>query len=294
MNHEHAPYLKFCSRSRLDKSLNTLIGIIEGIAADKLLNSQELRYINEWLDEHREFAERHPFNELVPLLRASLADGKITNEEREDLLWLGGRLQRGDYFDFATQRLQELQAYMAGIEADRIINETELRDLSRWLYDNDDLRSLWPYDEVESLITAVMRDRRIDAGEHRLLLDFFSEFSKHLDDATITNPKILVGGKLQGLCAIDPTVDFKDKTFCFTGASSRMTRADLATIVVNRGGVFVNSVSPKVSYLVIGADGNPCWTYACYGRKVERAVELRKAGHRLILLHENDFHDATA
>ena len=48
----------------------------------------------------------------------------------------------------------------------------------------------------------------------------------------------------------------------------------------------------RVDYLVIGADGNPCWAFACYGRKVEKAVELRKSGVRIMIIHESDFHDA--
>lgn len=57
---------------------------------------------------------------------------------------------------------------------------------------------------------------------------------------------------------------------------------------------FTNNVSKSTDYLVIGAEGNPCWAYACYGRKVEAAVNLRKEGYRIILVHENDFHDAVA
>jgi len=29
-----------------------------------------------------------------------------------------------------------------------------------------------------------------------------------------------------------------------------------------------------------------------YGRKVEKAIQLRKEGHKIILVHENDFWDA--
>lgn len=50
--------------------------------------------------------------------------------------------------------------------------------------------------------------------------------------------------------------------------------------------------SKKVNYLVVGGEGNPCWAYACYGRKVEKAVELRRQGHPIVIVHENDFHDA--
>lgn len=58
------------------------------------------------------------------------------------------------------------------------------------------------------------------------------------------------------------------------------------------GGDAVPTVSGKVDYLVIGADGNPCWMYACYGRKVERAISLRREGAKLMIIHELDFHDA--
>ena len=48
----------------------------------------------------------------------------------------------------------------------------------------------------------------------------------------------------------------------------------------------------KVNYLVVCANGNPCWAYACYGRKVEQAVKHRRQGVPIVLVHENDFWDA--
>ena len=57
------------------------------------------------------------------------------------------------------------------------------------------------------------------------------------------------------------------------------------------GGQPHGNVTSKLNYLVIGAEGNPCWAFACYGRKVEKAVELRKKGVRVVIVHENDFHD---
>lgn len=31
------------------------------------------------------------------------------------------------------------------------------------------------------------------------------------------------------------------------------------------------------------------WAFSCYGRKVEKAVQLRKDGSQVIIVHENDF-----
>jgi NAD-dependent DNA ligase len=82
--------------------------------------------------------------------------------------------------------------------------------------------------------------------------------------------------------------------FCFTGESAKFTREQLFETVKRLGGTVVTALSGKVDFLVVGAEGNPCWAFACYGRKIEKAMELRKAGMRIVLVHENDFHDAVA
>ena len=59
------------------------------------------------------------------------------------------------------------------------------------------------------------------------------------------------------------------------------------------GGLVYDSVVNDLDYLVIGSGGNPCWAYACYGRKVEAAMRLRiEKGRPVLLVHEYDFLDA--
>jgi NAD-dependent DNA ligase len=191
---------------------------------------------------------------------------------------------------------------LGGIIADNVITEAELKGLSEWLMNHDHLKTCWPYDEIDSIVTAVMSDQKIDRNEHKTLMELFSEFIKLYDDKTITNPPLLEGKtvtelgafSLTGLCAVSPNINFKDSVFCFTGSFSQYKREDLKDLVIKYGGKFSNSVTKIVDYLVIGSEGNPCWAYACYGRKVEEAVNLRKKGHRLLLVHENDFQDAVA
>ena len=294
MHPDHRPYLKFTNRSRLDKSVNSLLGIIEGISIDGVINSSELSLLRLWISEHNELKNKHPFNELVPVIEEAVADGVLTQDEREDIVWLCEKLRSTEFFDQTTADLQRLHAILGGIVADGQISEEELRGLSGWLDDHEHLRTCWPYDEVGSLITAVLADKKIDEKEHKMLKEFFSEFLAVLDNRTIVSPSIADGTTLVGLCAVCPDIKFEESKFCFTGASARYTRNQLAQIVSDFGGEFVGSMTAKVKYLVIGADGNPCWAYACYGRKVEKAVELRKSGNRVLIVHENDFHDAVA
>jgi NAD-dependent DNA ligase len=294
MHPDEHRYFKFTGRARLDKSINSLMGLIEGIAIDDAINASEIAFFYRWLDDHKELRELHPFNELVPVVRAAIKDGVLSEEEREDITWLCNRLRSAEYYDKTTADLQRLHGVLGGIIADGVVSEDELRALADWIDEHDHLRTCWPYDEVGALITSVMADKKIDEQEHKLLVDFFSEFVSVADERTIVSPHFAEGTTLAGLCAVCPEIDFADQKFCFTGSSTRHTRVELSTLIHNLGGHVSSSLSASVKYLVIGAEGNPCWAYACYGRKVEKAVELRKAGVRLLIVHENDLLDAIA
>jgi len=129
-----------------------------------------------------------------------------------------------------------------------------------------------------------------------MLHAFFSEFIALADGRTLTCSTMIAGdnGMIVGLCAVCPEITLDGKHFVLTGASSRYPRAKFAETIAALGGKLARNLSKKVDFLVIGSDGNPCWAYACYGRKVEQAIELRKAGSRLLIVHEHDFHDAVA
>lgn len=292
MSREHSAYIKFHGKSQMDKSINTLIGLVEGISIDRQINPAEMQFFKRWLDEHDEVRDRHPYNELMPVIAHAVCTGHFTEEESADVTWLCERMCSTDYCDRITADLQRLHALVAGIMADGAVTDSELGGLSTWLEEHEHLASCWPYDEIYSLVLGVRQDGVIDAREQTLLRSFFSEFFALCDDKTITNPLVEVSGSFVGLCAVAPNIRFFDGVFCFTGASSLYLRKDLQETIERLGGKFSTSVSKKVHYLIIGAEGNPCWAYSCYGRKVEKAVELRKAGVRLMIVHENDFHDA--
>lgn len=294
MNDDHKPYHRFTGPARLEKAVNSLLGLVEGVSIDGIINETEIGFIRSWLHENREIENCHPFNELMPVVDAAIADGILTDEERLNVLWLCERLRSSAYFNEVTADMQRLHAMLAGIVADREITERELRGLSDWLLDHDHLKTCWPYEEVENVVSAVLRDGRIDAEEHKLLQNFFSEFVAISDNRTIVNPQLAQAQTIVGLCAMCPEMIFEGKKFGFTGSSSKYTRDQFGEIVKRLGGSVAGSVSKKLDYLIIGADGNPCWAYACYGRKVEMAVTLRKEGARILLIHENDFHDAVA
>lgn len=283
-------YIQFTSKSRLDKSINSLLGIIEGISIDGLLNNEEMKFLARWIRDHQEKAERHPFNEVLPLLAKSIDDGILDEQEREDILFVCENLLSTNYYDETTAELQVLHALLVGIAADELITKDELEGLSDWLADHEFLRKCWPYDEIDSLIVSVLSDQRIDAEEQKSLLAYFSEFAY----VVTNNGEKSTVEPLPFICAVDPKITFDGSTFCFTGESIRLSREELSNLVVERGGRVVRGVSKILGYLVVGAAGNQCWKYACYGRKIEQAMNYRKQGCPILLVHENDFFDAIA
>lgn len=263
-----------------------------GITADAVVNAQELVRLVGWLGEYQEFAAHHPFCEVIGTLNAAIADAIISEEELANLLWLCTRYSDdNEYYRAMTKDLQRLQGIMVGMAADGEINKAELDALQNWMGDNEHLKSCWPYAELEAVLVHVLKDGIVTVEEHGALLAFFNEFSVSAGHRALSGVASTDSPFIGGVCAVDPQVEFPGKVFCFTGSSKRCPRSELQRIIVDRGGTFSNTVVKATDYLIVGADGNPCWAFACYGRKVQQAVEMRKAGHGVLIVHEVDFWD---
>lgn len=281
-------YFRATIKSRIDKAINILLGILKGISADRAINQQEINLLNDWVDENQGFVDCHPYNELIPKIVQALSDGIFTEGENEDLIWFCYAWQSNKYYDSITSDLQELQGIMGSIAVDGVITEDEAETLFDWMANHDDLRSCWPYDKVDSLLNRVLEDKQIDPVEQKLLLEFFSSF---LPQSINLQSQISTIKTVTDICAVAPEIIFEERCFCFTGDSSRATREQLKTMAMERGARVVSAISPRVNYLVVGTKGNPCWAYACYGRKIEKAMELIQQGAQIVIVHESDFLD---
>ena len=294
-NEDNIKYFNFTGPQRLDKVIHTLEGILVGLSSDGKVSNPELKVLTHWLGEHEKFVERHPFNEIVPRLTEVMLDGIIDAEEIADILWLCNRLSTDErYFNKVTSDMQRLQGVMGGIAADGHIEIQELNALSDWIGAHEHLKTCWPYDELEALITDVVRDGVISDREHKTLLHFFAEFMERPGHRAI-EPVDPEGELLiHGICAVCPEIRLMGNRFCFTGKSAKCSRKEFGKEIERHGGIFSERVTKDIDYLAVGAEGNPCWAYACYGRKVEQAVQYRRDGCKLLIVHEHDLWDAIA
>ncbi|WP_153123217.1 BRCT domain-containing protein [Peribacillus tepidiphilus] len=291
-------YRKFTSKAEVHKAVNLLIGMIKGIELDGVINANELSEITNWCNLHRHLKNKSPFSEIIPIIDNALMDDHLEYDEIQDILWLCNRVIKSDefdeYYNMITSSIQQLEGILHGTLADNVLSDTEIEQLSKWMEDHDFLRGTYPFDEIDSLLVSVRHDGIISNDEKNMLTAFFANFIDTRMSYNINEFEIkALQSKytISGICAVCPEITFENKTFCFTGTSKRAKRSEIAEIILRKGGCFNNNVTKNTDYLIVGGDGNPCWAFSCYGRKVEKAVQLRKEGSQIIIIHENDFWD---
>ncbi|MCG8313415.1 MAG: hypothetical protein MI976_09375 [Pseudomonadales bacterium] len=284
---------QFASEKEVAAALNTLIGVMQGLDLDGHIESEEVEGLTGWVTLYQPYKDVHPFNELLPILERALADGRIDKYEKADILWLCNRLaKQSGYLDRVAASLQEMHGVLAGILLDGEVKEEEVFGLRKWLDRNRHLRSIWPYDEVDSLLESVLEDGEVSEEEVYLLQNFFSSFLGVTSDENVSDADDDVPFSLTGICAAGPDIEFHNKQFCLTGEFSEIDHFKVISRLREQHAILVDEPDANTHYLVVGAGGNPCWAYACYGRKIEAAIELRKQGVPLMIIHEFDFNRA--
>jgi len=282
------------SKHHIRKELIVLQGIVHGILIDSEITDGEAKALTQWVESLEEFRYRAPFREVVEEIDHILADGVVTEEEAADLLWFVQRwISDDEHTDVFTRDIQHLNGIAAGLLADSELKDEEVTKLYEWLLEHDTLRGSWPYEELHAVLTAVLEDGVIDEDERTLLKAVIADCVRSSDHKVVQIEGIdLETMTVRGICASDPEIEFEGKTFCFTGRCQNGQRDKLEAMVREQGGITRSGVSRKLDYLVVGSDGNPCWAFACHGRKIEKAMRYRKEGVRLMLINEHDLVDA--
>ncbi len=76
----------------------------------------------------------------------------------------------------------------------------------------------------------------------------------------------------------EPEIEFRGRSFMFTGKFTFGDRSACQGAVESRGGSApdTKTVVPEIDYLVIGTDGSKAWKMGAYGNKIEKAILLRR------------------
>lgn len=86
MTIENPAALHSMARRRQSKAVELLMGIVTGMVADDHLHDREILFLRSWLTENTEVASTWPGCVIAERVSQVLADGAITEEERQHLL----------------------------------------------------------------------------------------------------------------------------------------------------------------------------------------------------------------
>lgn len=282
------------SRAIADKAISSLKGILIGINLDEEVNNVEINELQKWASNHKELINRNPFKEFMTIIEETISNNIPVTETIEDLFWLCQKYENDNlYYNGVTSDLQILHGICHGILADGVIDEKEIYELQKWLEENTHLGTYYPYDEIRSLILSIVSDGKVEEEEKLVLKAYLNQFVNLEDkniEKKINNETNDIN--ISGHCTSNPKIELDGNTFCITGVLKSGNRASLEKIISDWGGIPTKTLTKKTNYLIVGDNGNQAWAFACYGRKVEKALNLRKNGHQISLIHEFDFIDA--
>ena len=84
-----------------------------------------------------------------------------------------------------------------------------------------------------------------------------------------------------------PAITYEGKAYCFTGEFDIGKRSVCEKRVKERGGTTPGGVSREIDYLVVGTKGSAAWKHDNYGRKIERAIVIRRETGRPAIVSED-------
>ncbi len=270
-----------------EKALYGLKGILAGIVADKLLNEQELLFLDSWLKSQQYLAEYHDVLDILNLVGDILEDGKISENE---LVQMESRIEEilssnnSDTTEApaTVRKIDQMLGFLGGIASDGVLNDEEIEALSSWLDKNYSVREVWPASIIANRLERILGDGLVNEEERAdLLLTVNQLLGNEVDPAGIN----LEASTEVWEDDID-TIKFPESVYCLTGDFVSGDRNAIDTMLRCMGADTMTNVNKKTDYLVIGTLASRDWLYTSHGRKIEKALLLKREGSEIKVITE--------
>jgi len=187
----------------------------------------------------------------------------------------------------ADRQVDEVIGLCKGVLADGQVNQSEAEFLLNWLQANRHAADKWPASVLYPRIRAMLDDGVLDDEEEQELLTLLMGITGA--------PGINVtGNSASTSLPFDdpaPRVAFSGEIFCLTGTFACGPRREVEEAVIQRGGKVKKAPCKKTSFLVVGEVGSRDWIHSTFGRKIEKAIELRDGGAGIAIIPEERFFD---
>lgn len=180
----------------------------------------------------------------------------------------------------SSRQIDELIGIARGIAADGALNQAEVEFLQKWLAANLSISDQPVIRTLYDRVGDILQDGVADAEECAELLDTLNNFASR----DFELGEVLKSTSLP-LCNPPPDLDFRERTYCFTGTFNYGKRRDCERAVAERGAT-CGGLSLRTNYLIVGVYATESWKHSSMGNKILKACAWRDEGVPIAIVSE--------
>ena len=193
-------------------------------------------------------------------------------------------LFKANFENNISKAIDQLSGICTGILADGVVTPEEAKFFADWVRKFAPLEPLWPFTDILARVERIFTDGRCDDEEREELKGVMEALCGHTAQ---TNPEETYSTTLPLDAPPPERVIFSERVFTITGKFAFGARRNVMEAIKARGGTPSDSTPTRAShYLVIGVFASRDWANTNYGRKIERAVELRESRSGIAIISE--------
>ena len=179
-------------------------------------------------------------------------------------------------------RADELVGFLTGVASDGILNDQEVEALSSWLNRNESIRDKWPASVVVNRLNHILEDGLITEEERQDLLNTVQKIT----GTDSSSPAVTYEASTEVWEDDVDEVTIAGSVFCLAGEFVSGDRNHMDTNLRLRGAETSPNVNKEVDFLVIGTLASRDWLYTSHGRKIEKAILLKRKGAKILVITE--------
>jgi hypothetical protein len=180
--------------------------------------------------------------------------------------------------------IDQLSGICSGVLADGVVTETEAQFFAEYVQKFAGYEPIWPFTDILGRVKQMFADGKCDDDERAELKQEMEALCGHVHDS---EPSETYSTSLPLDSPLPHPVLFLEHSFVITGRFAYGTRRKVFDAISELGGLPGDSSPTRhTNYLVIGAFASRDWANTNFGRKVERAVELRESGTGISIIPE--------
>ena len=193
------------------------------------------------------------------------------------------RLFKANLENNVSKAIDQLSGICAGILADGEVSPTEAAYFAEWVRKFAPFEPAWPFTDVLARVERIFADGHCDDDERAELTSVMETLCGY---SATTKPDETYSTTLP-LDNPLPSLIFPERQFVITGKFAFGARRKVSDAITSLGGIATDSAPTRTShYLVVGVLASRDWASSNYGRKIERAVELRDSGSGIAIISE--------